>query len=442
MTLYYDIIEVSKGEFMLVEFSVNNFKSIKNTIRFSLMSASKDEGNTFNVRNYKLLRSAILYGANASGKSNFLRAIAFMVRFVLNKYKILQSTDNLPHDPFRLCSETENASSEFEMVFFVNEIKYRYGFELDNEKIYSEWLFSDEKGKEARLFFRDSDKKDYVNQVRFKEGYIFYDKKTEKIKVSDNQLFLWKCDQNDGEISKSILNWFNQVNMIDGMDHQGYINYTMKKMENNSFKKDILKLIRTADISIENIEVEEEDVPIDIIEQLPLSDTIKNTMINEGGIKTISLNTVHYKYDNDGNIIGNVIFELEKEESKGTRKFFAMSAPILDTLKNGKILIVDELDSSLHPILTQHLIKLFHNEKVNTKNAQLIFATHDTNLLNRNIFRRDQIWLAEKNKYEATDLYSLAELKGVRKKEDFEGQYIQGKYGAIPYIGKFNFEDD
>ncbi|MCK5535450.1 MAG: ATP-binding protein [Bacteroidales bacterium] len=422
---------------MLVEFTVNNYKSIKNTMKFSMITSSKDEGNCFPKRTYNLLRSSIIYGANASGKSNFLKAMAFMGRFVLNKYKILQSVDTLPYEPFKLCDDTENSSSSFEIVFFINETKYRYGFEMDNENIYSEWLFADEKGKESKLFFRDIEEKDYVNPNKFKEGHIFFDKKEEKIKVSSNQLFIWKCDQNDGEISKSILQWFNQFNMIDGVDNRGYINYTMEKMENNLFKTDIIKLVKTADIGIEDIHVEEEEISLDILEKL--SDTLKNDLINNDA-KSIKVHTQHSKYDKDGKIIGNVVFELEKEESKGTRKFFAMSAPILDTLKNGKVLVIDELDASLHPILTQHLIKLFHDEDVNTKNAQLIFATHDTNLLNRNLFRRDQIWLTEKNKYGATDLYSLAELKNVRKKEDFEAQYIQGKYGAIPYLGEFKFE--
>ncbi|MCK5678510.1 MAG: ATP-binding protein [Flavobacteriaceae bacterium] len=422
---------------MLVEFTVNNYKSIKNTMKFSMLTSSKDEGNYFPKRTYNLLRSSIIYGANASGKSNFLQAMAFMGRFVLNKYKILQSVDRLPHEPFKLCDETENSSSYFEIVFFINETKYRYGFEMDNKNIYSEWLFADEKGKESKLFFRDIEEKDYVNPNKFKEGHIFFDKKEEKIKVSSNQLFIWKCDQNDGEVSKSILQWFNQLNMIDGVDNRGYINYTMEKMENNLFKNEIIKLVKTADIGIENIHVEEEDISLDILEKL--SDSLKNDLINNDA-KSIKVHTNHNKYDKDGEIIGNVTFELDKEESKGTRKFFAMSAPILDTLKNGKLLIIDELDASLHPILTQHLIKLFHDEDVNTKNAQLIFATHDTNLLNRNLFRRDQIWLTEKDKYGATDLYSLVELKNVRKKEDFEAQYIQGKYGAIPYLGEFKFE--
>lgn len=425
---------------MLVEFTVNNFKSIKDTIKFSMLASSKDEGNCFKKRKYNLLRSAILYGANASGKSNFLRAMAFMSKFVLNKYKVIQSTDKLPHEPFRLSTETEKASSSFEIVCFIENIKYRYGFEIDNELVYSEWLYSDEKGKEAKLFYRDIEEKEYINPNKFVEGYRFFDKKDEKINISPNQLFLWKCDnEKDGVISKSILNWFNQFNMIDGMDHTGYINFTMKKMENEEFKDKIIELVKTADIGIDDIQVEEEDVPLEVIEKLQLPEFLKDEMVKEGGFKSITLNTLHQKFDSDGNAVDNVIFELEKEESKGTRKFFAMSAPILDTLKNGKVLIIDELDASLHPVLTQHLIKLFHDENVNKNNAQLIFATHDTNLLKKTIFRRDQIWLSEKNKYGSTDLYSLSQFKNVRKNEDFEKQYIHGKYGAIPYLGKFEF---
>lgn len=365
--------------------------------------------------------------------------MAFMSRFVLNKYKIIQSTDKLPHDPFRLSTETEDASSSFEIVFFIDDIKYRYGFEIDNKLVYSEWLYADEKGKEAKLFYRDIEEKEYVNPNKFAEGYSFFNKKDEKINVSANQLFIWKCDQENGEISKDILNWFSRFNMIDGMDHNGYINFTMKKMDNEDFKEKIIDLVKTADIGIDDIQVEEEDVPLEVIEKLQLPEFLKDEMIKEGGFKSITLNTLHQKFDNNGNVVDNVIFELEKEESKGTRKFFAMSAPILDTLKNGKVLIIDELDASLHPILTQHLIKLFHDENINRNNAQLIFATHDTNLLKKTIFRRDQIWLSEKDKYGSTDLYSLAQFKNVRKNEDFEKQYIHGKYGAIPYLSKFEF---
>jgi len=424
---------------MLLQFSVNNFRSIKDTVTFSMATASKDENNSFKLRNYELLTSAVIYGANASGKSNVLKAMSFMGNIVLNKTKVIQSTDTLQHDPFKLNTATQDTSSTFEIVFFIDEIKYRYGFEADSTTVYSEWLYADEKGKEAKLFYRDSEEEHYVNPTKFKEGFIFYDNATSKIKVSKNQLFLWKCDQDDGEISKSILTWFSRFKLIDGLDHDGYVNYTMKKMEDIEFKNKIVDLVKTADIGIDDIQTQKEDVPLDVFEKMPFPDKLKELILKDGGLQSVAVNTYHKKFDENNNEIGTVIFELDDEESVGTQKFFRMSAPILNTLQEGKILMIDELDASLHPMLTKHLINLFNNKEINKNHAQLIFATHDTNLLNRHIFRRDQIWLTEKDKYGATDIYSLAQFKNVRKTEDFEKQYIQGKYGAIPYLGKFEF---
>lgn len=422
---------------MLLQFSVSNYRSIKDTITLSMLSSSENE-NSFKIKKYNLLNSAVIYGANASGKSNLLRAMGFMGRIVLNKTKVIQSTDTLPHDPFRLNSSTKDASSTFEIVFFIDEIKYRYGFELDNTTVYAEWLYANEKGKEAKLFYRDSEEEEYVNP-KFKEGYIFFDNSKSKIRVSLNQLFIWKCDQDGGEISKSILKWFSRFNLIDGLDHGGYISYTMKKMEDLTFKNEMINLVKTADIGIENITMEEEDVPLDMIEKMGLPIDLKEEILKDGGLKSVSINTYHKKFDENNNEIGNEIFELDDEESLGTRKFFKMSAPILNTLQEGKILIIDELDASLHPMLTKHLIKLFSDKNINTKNAQLIFVTHDTNLLKPQIFKRDQIWFTEKDKYGSTILYSILEIKGVRATDDFEKQYLQGKYGAVPYLGKFEF---
>ncbi len=420
---------------MLVQFTVNNFKSIKDDITFSMITSSKDEGNVFDVpnRDYELLNSAIVYGANASGKSNFLKAFSFMARIVLNRDKVIQSTDRLAHQPFKLNSQTEDASSSFEMVFFVDEIKYRYGFEMDSTTVYAEWLYADEKGKESKLFYRDIDEEElYINRLKFKEGL--------RLKVSQNQLFLWKCDQEGGEISKSILHWFNRLNMIDGMEHDQYINEAMQQMKDEVFKKELVALVKTADIGIEDIMLDEEEVSIEAIEEMNFPHEIKKQILESSGLKRLSLLTQHKKYDEENKEIGTTIFELDNEESKGTRKFFKMSAPILNTLREGKVLIIDELDASLHPMLTKHLIKLFHNKEVNKHNAQLIFATHDTNLLHESMFRRDQIWMCEKDNYGATTLYSLAQFKNIRKKEDFEKKYMQGKYGAVPYLNEFSFE--
>ncbi|MDD5115162.1 MAG: AAA family ATPase, partial [Methylobacter sp.] len=177
-------------------------------------ASNKESEHSFQVRNTHLLNSTVIYGANASGKSNVLKAMGFMGALVLNKLKITQSTDKLPHEPFRLSTETEQASSYFEIVFFLENTKYRYGFEADSTTVYAEWLFSDENGKEARLFERDSEQNlHYVNKQKFKEGV--------GLKVPDNHLFIWKCDQNDGEISKKILQWFNNFNVIDGLESEG-----------------------------------------------------------------------------------------------------------------------------------------------------------------------------------------------------------------------------
>lgn len=423
---------------MLVQFSVDNYRSIKDKVTLSMMTATKDKERCFKIRNYELLNSAVIYGANASGKSNVLSAMAFMRRVVLNKMKVIQSTDMLPHEPFKLNTATQDDSSTFEIIFFIGMTKYRFGFEMDTSTVYAEWLYSDENGKEAKLFYRERDEEEYVNPI-FKEGYQFFDRKKSKIKISPNQLFLWKCDQDDGEISKSILQWFNHFNVINGVEHDGYANYTMQQMENEDFRKEIIKLVQTSDIGIEDIQLEEIDVPQEVLEKLPLPDDMKKQILEGSNFKQVNINTYHTKFDEKNSAVKTEIFELDREESLGTRKFFKMSAPILNTLQEGKILAIDELDASLHPMLTMHLIKLFHDPKVNTKNAQLIFTTHDTNLLKPHLFRRDQIWFTEKDMYGSTHLNALAEFKDVRKDADFEKEYIQGKYGAIPYLGKFEF---
>lgn len=408
---------------MLVQFEVNNFASIKDTVTFSLKAGTKNT-HSFHVRKYDLLQSVVLYGANASGKSNLLKAMNMMVSLVLNKNKVSSSVDGLEHQPFLLNSETETASTSFEMIFIVDEIIYRYGFEYDNETVYAEWLFADEKGTEAKLFYRDIDEKFYVNPTKFKEGKGLEDR------TLDNHLFLWKCDSENGTISKKIIKWFFQLNMIDGLDNRG--NDTTNKLDDGLFKKNILELVKVADLGILDIDTKEED---DVLANISLLETYKKLNIK----KTI---TIHKKFDKNNNLIGDVEFSLKKNESLGTRKFFTISAPILDALENGTVLIIDELDASLHPLLTMHLIKMFHNKELNKKNAQLIFATHDTNLLQDDLLCRDQVWFAEKDRYGATDIYSLLEYKvKTRKDSNKEKLYLQGRYGAIPYIGEFHFED-
>lgn len=431
---------------MLLQFIVSNFRSIKDTVTLSMNTTSnKESEHSFQVRGYHLLNSAVIYGANASGKSNVLQAMGFMCHLVLNKPKITQSTDKLPHQPFRLNTETEQASSYFEIVFFLEDIKYRYGFEADSTTVYAEWLFSDESGKEARLFERDSEQNlHYVNKQKFKEGI--------GLKVPDNHLFIWKCDQNNGEISKKILQWYVRFNFIDGLENESYANFALTQMANSGSKTELLKLVKTADLGIEEIAVGQKDVT-NVATQHFMNDPsipkeAKQKMlheVNNGASAWIeSLQSRHKKFNAENQEIGSVLFELYEDESQGTQKFFALSAPILDTLESGGVLLIDELDASLHPMLTECLIKLFNNIELNKHNAQLIFVTHDIHLLSvPELFERDQIWFTEKNKYGSTNLYSLLEFrknnkgKDVRATDNLEKHYLQGRFGAVPYVGEF-----
>jgi AAA15 family ATPase/GTPase len=387
--------------------------------------------NTITERTYSLLSSAVIYGANASGKSNVLKAFGFMKSMILNSRKVFQSTDTLAYEPFRLSTETEATSSTFEVVFLNKGIKYRYGFEADETIVYSEWLFADERGKESKLFFRGSEEHEfYVNPEKFKEG--------KGIKVLPNSLFLWKCDQGGGEISASVLEWFKKVNFLNGMLPSDYMAYTLNQMSKIDFRTEIIKLVAVADLGIQDVLIEENEVTSAEIDKLPFPKDIKERILaEESPFIRLGVKALHNKYDANDQIIGIEKFDLASDESEGTKKYFCLSAPFIDTLKNGKILFVDELDASLHPMLTMALISLFNNPKINTTNAQLIFATHDTNLLNQKLFHKSQIWFTEKDSEGATHLNSLVEYKNIRPSDNIEKHYIQGKYGAIPYIGTF-----
>lgn len=395
---------------MLVQFTVDNFRSFGSTEVFSMVPDTKYRGFRIGEEGrFKLLPSSVFYGANASGKSNFLRALSFMKGIVLNHCNVKQSTDFLWHDPFLLSEDTEGASSSFEVVFIVNGVKYRYGFDADRTTVYSEWLFADTKGQEARLFYRDvASDTFYVNPDKFKEG--------KNLKCLPNWLFLWKCDQENGEISKQILAWFNNLNRLDGMKPSDYVNYTKNQMLNQQNLAAIENIVRRADLSIENVK--------------PDFDENKNLRII----------TVHKKLKANGEIAGTRPFDLDFQESEGTKKFFSISAPLLDTLVNGRILLIDELDASLHPLLSAELVSMFNDPNVNRNNAQLIFTSHDTNLLGMSIFENCQIWFAEKDSNQQTHINSLSNYLGVNKRKKVDEQYLQGVFGAIPNI--LSFVDD
>ena len=430
---------------MLIQFDVGNYKSFKDVVTFSMVAAQikakdkrLDENNVFKVDDeLSLLKSTAIYGANASGKSNFISAARFMKQFVLGSSKNTQAGEAIPVEPFRLNTETARQPSFFEMVFIIDGRRYRYGFKVTPEKVVAEWLYHVPTIREAKLFERRRGKIEV--SAAFKEG------KNLTANTRDNALFLSVAAQFNGTISKKILQWFKHLGLISGLDDMGLRAYTVKTFDNNKYRDEILRLVKKLDVGVEDIQIRKSPLTL----PLPLADKIPDEFkglieelkkISSGSISSIEhtdILTAHQKFNADGQIAGVELFDIDNNESEGTNKIFSMAGPLIDTLKNGEVLIVDELDARLHPLVTRAIINLFNSKETNPQNAQLIFATHDTNLLSKDLFRRDQIWFAEKDRFSATHLYSLVEYK-VRNDASFESDYIQGRYGAIPFIGNLS----
>lgn len=424
---------------MLVNFKVENFKSFKDFTEFS-MEATKlknlKDSNTFDINNVSLLTSAVIYGANASGKSSFLDAMDTMKSIIRNSVNIEKMKKYLS-EPFLLNTQTEKKETFFEIEFIIDKMIYRYGFEIAiNATILKEWLYRKKiqpKAQPTRLFERE--KQTITLGTSFKEGKLLNDK------TRDDALFLSVVAQFNGEISENILKWFNQFNILSNIKSDGFKHYSFDKLEDNNFKEKIVNLIKSADIGIYDIskkkisfdELKKENSEL---EELP-SFLLKE--LKEKGLSTIE--TQHIQYDKNNVFDKFKSFDLDFE-SDGTQKLLALSAPIIETLLNGEILIIDELDNSMHTELVNAIIKLFNSKETNSNNAQLIFTTHDTNLLNQELFRRDQIWFTQKDIYGASELYSLVEYGKGKVRDDLvlEKNYLDGKFGAVPHISVLDFE--
>jgi AAA15 family ATPase/GTPase len=428
---------------MLIQFSVRNFRTFKEKATLSLVASNYDketreteniiENSKFNLR---ILKSAVIYGANASGKSRFIEALKFMKHFTVNSSKDSQKGDLIPVEPFKLNIETESEPSEFEVLFTLKNILYRYGFEVDENKVVSEWLYNKPKTKEVELFYRD-----YQNFETHSRSFPKVSTLVKEGLIRNNALLLSVAAQFNDSTSVDIIEWFKSLKTISGLKEEGYQGFTMGKTQEPKHKQKILELLKAADLGIQDIRLEKLDIeklPTDMPKEL--REMILKRSKEDNAEFFSDILTSHKKFDGSKKYIGNINFSLEDDESFGTKKFFALTGPVLDAIENGYTLVVDELDSKLHPNLVCKIVSLFNSKELNPKNAQLIFDTHDTNLLSSGLFRRDQVWFTEKDKYGEAKLYSLADFKSVdvRRTEAFEDNYIRGKYGAVPFLGFFD----
>jgi len=427
---------------MLIEFTVGNFRSFKEPVTLSMVAAKlkardpKVNQNNTVVINDKLtlLTSAAIYGANASGKSNLIKALAFMHTYVLKSSIAMQADEEIGITPFLLNTETAKIPSFFEIVFLLNDITYRYGFEADKNKVFTEWLFYVPRKQEVRLFVRDEN--GIVISREFKG-----DKATKKL-TRPNALFLSVAAQFNSETAKDVLGWFRSFGIISGLDDRSYAGFTAYKISEDAvYREEILNFIRGSDVDINDVIAEKVKKSERLPKNMPkeLKDLVLKELKSDSDDKGVILKTSHTQRNSDGKPAAAIVFNLD-EESEGTKKLLLLSGPIIDVLQNGNLIIIDEIEARLHTHLTRKLIRLFNSQVTNPKHAQLIFATHDTNLLSNKLFRRDQIWFVEKDQFSASHLYSLVEIKvgesKVRNDATYEDDYLQGRYGAIPLLGE------
>jgi AAA15 family ATPase/GTPase len=376
-----------------------------------------------------LLRSAAIYGPNAAGKSNLLMALRSMKEIVVKSALNRQRGDKLPVTPFKLDVKTASSPSKFEVTLISGGVRYQYGFSADQQQIYEEWLIAYPKGFPQHWFDRVWDKK--KKKYNWSMGSALQgEKKLWQKSTRENALFLSTAVQLNSEQLQPVYDWFNarlRLAHVSGWS-QGFSASLCQKKE----KAKVLSFLKAADLDIQDISVKKEVFDPD---QLPadMPETIKLMLASEMENKNLlSVKTLHKR--SDGKLIA---FDFDEEESHGTQKFFSFSGPWIDSLKNGYVLFIDELHDNFHPNLVKFLVQLFHNNETNPNNAQLVFTTHETSILNQEVFRRDQIWFCEKGEGRATKLYPLTDFSPRKGRENLELAYLSGRYGALPYIRPF-----
>lgn len=433
---------------MLLEFKVFNYRSIGDEQIMSLIPAPKQKDHLQNIINkgrYQALNAISLYGPNGGGKSNILKAMSLLGGLVHISART-SSTTRLPYDPFLLREGWEDKPTGFEISFVIEENRYRYGLEFTSTEIKKEWLFRKSTGREVSLFEREGEIIDVSSGYNGSKKII--DAAIEATRI--NSLFLSTCDILNVEEAKRIMQWFRHFSMIDGLNTEFEEIQTVGLWEDKEYREKIKQYLASLSLNIVDVDVttkdfEESELPDDMPKSMKsqLTKTLK-------GKQSYTVFAKHRIYDYNALPTGKThSWKWEDRESSGAKKAFQLSGPVLWALANGGVLIIDEIEAKLHPVMTLNTIDVFLDKDSNPNNAQLIFATHDTNLLSYSKLRRDQICFAEKNKWESTEIYSLSdfvyfgEKNGEFKSEkerpdtDKEKRYFEGRYGAIPALGNF-----
>ena len=418
---------------MLLNFAVTNYRSIKERQVFSMLAVDglpHEESLIHSKDDISILPVALLFGANASGKSNILRAFGMMRQMVLDSVRLNPDDTLDEYEPFLLDEESRNNDTEFEAEFIVDtgynvELHYRYGFSFSGKLISEEWLYRQkEDTNEIELFVRTGGKIQ-INEKEFPEVKVKEDT------LNNNRLFLSLIAQLNGVQSKEIIFWFNRSTFATALKTKQYLTLTSNlfKEKGDTVEDEVDKYVQMALTFLSDIDTRIKD--LSITEEPDEFPEYLRSIFNTASLK---IESTHNRYNKDGDIVGKEVFSIEHNESEGTQKITELLGLIFITLSSGRLLVIDELDAKLHPLLTRAIIQLFTCPKINQHGAQLVFTTHDTNQLHLDYVRRDEIWFTEKSPVEATELYSHIEFKDFDPSMDITEQYVNGRYGAIPRI--------
>lgn len=421
---------------MLLNFTVQNFRSLKDRIELDMSKTSLKghAGNYFGNEDGKYLATSVIYGANASGKSGFLRAIETLEYLVLNSADFKLDRAITSYEPFLLDEDSKGGSVSFAIAFISNETHYEYAVSYSRKEIETEELSTFNGNYKSLLFSREKGK-----DIKFGDSYRGGKKTIERMTLP-NQLFLSKAVENNVEALLDAYRFFDRklkvYPILEGLPEEDLKRLYARRLAENadsSFSRKFNALICALDTGISQVSAEETDrekfrFPANIPEE------IKASILDQ---YKYDIKTYHKVYKS-GELVGQKSFDV-KEESAGTKNLFALGGIIIEALEQGHVLVVDELEKNLHPDITTFLIRLFHRPDINRNGAQLIFATHDVSQLSHDTFRRDQVWFVEKDEYGASTMFRCSDIEGVRADTPLDKWYMAGRLGATPVIQDENF---